>query len=385
MAHLARPDQTGFAPTHLWLAERLLAASRPAGAEQHLRRALEQQPDDFLANARLGQLYFTANRLALAEAPLQKAAPAAPALHLDLARLYAARDDKALARTHAEKALRHFQQQANANLDNHAARLQWHETALFLGDFPGAVRILEEGLRLTNHAGYRPALSRALVLYADAIAQSPSAQDRKNHKDDKERRVDEATKLRARINLLVNAVKYDYGNLAALTRLLELTRSANAGEAERARVVLHDQLAAGKDAAAIHLLLGVDAQRRQETVEARDHFEQAYRLAPDMPILINNLAWTLAIRCEACAARSPGVDGGRAEAPAGRCTFPRNARPGAGQAGQAPGGVAGFGGGPDRHQRQRRAPPGPGGNLPRVGGRRSRRRASPPRPGRQQP
>ena len=298
MGQLAAPDKQGHAPAHIWWAQRLIATRNPSAVtvgEMHLRRALQEQPDNAAANALMGQVLLATNRADQAEKPLRKALPAQPALNLDLARLYAAKGDKELAKAHGEKARHHFKDQADANVDNHAARAQWHEACLFLGDFPGAVRVLEEGLRLSNNASYRPALARAFVLWSDAVARLGKTDEKeKKEPPDKALKIDEATRLTSRIGLLERALQYDFGNATALTRLVELTHSKDGAEAEKARVTLRSLLAAGKHQATIHLVMGMDAQRNGQIPEAREHFEQAYKLSPDMPIVVNNLAWTMA-------------------------------------------------------------------------------------------
>jgi len=298
MGKLASPNAQGHAPAHVWWAQRLIATRNPTAlkdGELHLRRALQEQPDNLAANALIGQLYLATNRLEQAELPLRKALPAQPALNLDLARLYAARGNKDLAKAHGEKARQHFNDQAEARIDNHTARIQWHEACLFLGDFPAAARVLEEGLRLSSNAAYRPALARVFVLWSDAVARlgKTDAPDMKEPPE-KAPKIDEGVRLTSRIGLLERALQYDFGNLTALARLLELTRSGDPDEAEKARATLRTLLAAGKHPATIHLVMGMDAQRSGKIPEARAHFEQAYQLSPDMPILINNLAWTMA-------------------------------------------------------------------------------------------
>src|SRR5262249_53189687 len=43
----------------------------------------------------------------------------------------------------------------------------------------------------------------------------------------------------------------------------------------------------------IHFALGVDAWQNGRAHEAQLHWERAFQLAPDIPVLANNLAWLL--------------------------------------------------------------------------------------------
>src|SRR5207244_1188352 len=65
-------------------------------------------------------------------------------------------------------------------------------------------------------------------------------------------------------------------------------------EAEKAEASLRGLAVQGKSTATAHLFLGMHAQKRGKLALAREHFEQAYQLGPQMPVVINNLAWTLA-------------------------------------------------------------------------------------------
>src|SRR5262249_47236621 len=114
------------------------------------------------------------------------------------------------------------------------------------------------------------------VSWADTLARDPKA------------------KLADRIVLLEKAVQIDMGNLEAILRLAELTKNKNSAEADKARAALRGLLAEGKNPAITHLVLGMEARRQDQPGEARQHFEQAYKLAPNMPIVVNNLAWALA-------------------------------------------------------------------------------------------
>ena len=58
-------------------------------------------------------------------------------------------------------------------------------------------------------------------------------------------------------------------------------------------MTLRRLLAKGEATAQVHFALGLDAWDRGAVKEARVHWERANQLAPDLPVIVNNLAWLL--------------------------------------------------------------------------------------------
>ena len=162
MKGLTPPDQPGYARAHFWLANRIL--STPAGpearqaAESHLLRALDGELDDReAARALLGELYLEARppRFDDAEAQLSQAVKAKPQIRIRLAQLYALRGDKERARSEAQLAVGYYRSRTASDLNDRRARLGWADATAFLEDFPGAVSILQEGLKVSDDPVYR--------------------------------------------------------------------------------------------------------------------------------------------------------------------------------------------------------------------------------------
>jgi tetratricopeptide (TPR) repeat protein len=278
---LAPLDRPGYAPAHLWQAKRLLAKADASpqdfrDAEVHLRRALQGQPNEVEAHARLGQLYLAGGRLDQAEPYLLRAVEAMPEMRLPLAQLYQAKGKEDLARRQAEQAAWFFRRQAEADVDNHQARLNWAAATLIREDFAGAVDILQPGLAMPQSRPYREALARVYAAWSDAAGRDPDKAARSE-----------------RLNLLEQGLRYDPIHPALLQRVLALTRTPGA-EAQKAQAILDRLLGQNESAAAVHALLGEDAWRRGRVNEARRHHEEAYRLAPQDEVAANNLAWMLA-------------------------------------------------------------------------------------------
>jgi tetratricopeptide (TPR) repeat protein len=279
MDGLAPMDRAGYAPAHMWLARALLAgAANPESlraAEVHLRRGLEEWPNDLEIQGLMGRLYLATGRPEPAEAHLLRAATAYPEIELDLARLYTGQKKRELARVHGQRAQRLFRERAMARIDDHEARLNWAEADIVLGDFPAAVTVLQEGLNLASNPRFQAALGRAYLLWSDEVGRTPKGDPGE------------------RLALLEKAMPYEGASPAVLDRLVAIAK-INGPEADKSRATLRGLLAEGKSPALVHLALGLDAQERGKVDEARRHYEQAHQLAADMPLIMNNLAWTLA-------------------------------------------------------------------------------------------
>ncbi len=281
MSDLAPLDRQGFAEAHVWWARRLLLGPNASpqtrkAAEAHLLRALEGALQDReQVHGLLGELYLNAGQLDEAELHLLKAVKAKPQLRLRLAQLYVLRGKPNRARSEAELAVSIFRAWAKADLYEVEARLIWANATLFLDDFAAAVAILQEGLSVTANPLYRAVLARTYLAWSDAIARS-STPDRGEQ-----------------LALLEKALTADPGQMDVLMRLWAFTKGKGA-EADQARANLRAQLANGKGSALVHLALGMDAWEQGKHEEGLLHLEQAYRLAPQMGVVANNLAWVLA-------------------------------------------------------------------------------------------
>jgi tetratricopeptide (TPR) repeat protein len=148
------------------------------------------------------------------------------------------------------------------------------EAAAFLDDFRTAANVLEQGWQRTNDPRYRPTIASLYAVWAETLKDDPKAEPGK------------------RLVLLEQGLRWDPTNTNLLDQFTRMLRAGGA-EAESARAMLRDQLVKGQNRAGIHFVLGVDAWLRDRPDEARVHFEQAERLDPQSPVIVNNLAWAL--------------------------------------------------------------------------------------------
>jgi tetratricopeptide (TPR) repeat protein len=281
---IAPADRPGYPAAQLRLAQLLLTgqtATPPlvvSEAERHLRRALEGEPTSVQANALLAQILMYTGRPELAMPFLHRAVTDRPELRIILARVY--RDVKQLdsARHEATLAIREFRRRTEADPDDYEARARWAEAAAFLDDFPAAADVLKQGWQRTNDPRYRSTLASLYALWDAVVNNDPKAEPG------------------IRLARLEEGLRWDPTNANLLDRFTRMLQ-VNGAEAERARALLRDLLAKGEDRAGIHFVLGVDAWLRAKLGEARVHLEQAERLDPGSPEIVNNLAWIL-IRTE---------------------------------------------------------------------------------------
>ena len=182
MAPLAPANQAGYYPAHLWLAQRLLEAAEPTAADRHLAEvhlqlALKLQPGEASVHALLAQHYWNSARYEEAEPHLVSAVPAAPALHLRLAELHAARQDWPQAAKEANLAVPFFRDRCRDAPQEVAARVYWAEAEMLSGHHADAVSILRAELDSAAAAQpvYLQILGRVYASWAAAVERNGKA------------------------------------------------------------------------------------------------------------------------------------------------------------------------------------------------------------------
>src|SRR5262249_965125 len=95
------------------------------------------------------------------------------------------------------------------------------------------------------------------------------------------------------LELLSKGLAADPTNKDLLNRLLAGLGKPGK-ESDEARAALAKLLASGKATAFAHFALSVDPCPGTTRAEGRSHLERAHETEPRMPVVANNLAWTLA-------------------------------------------------------------------------------------------
>jgi predicted Zn-dependent protease len=278
LSQLAPVDHQGYGPAHLRQAQYLMALKNAPpeilqAAEKHLLHA----PNSSMTHFCLGELYMVAGRSEEAEGELLVAArdPMYPEASIMLARYYATHDKKVLARQLANDVITRLQNKAEKDLDNVTARLLWAQSLVLVEDYKGAISTLEVGLTLGPADRYRQALAEVCAWWAESLGP-----DLKNNPD-------------VRFARIEKGLSYQPDNYPLLDQLFKLTK-LEGKEGDQARVLLQKLLAQGKSAGVVHLLLGVKAWQEGRPEEGKFQLKQAFEQSPQMPVVVNNLAWMLA-------------------------------------------------------------------------------------------
>ena len=280
MNRLAPAGSQGYGEAHLWQALRLLRSAPQTEddarkATDHLLRALQGEiKDRQLAHVLLGELYFAAGKLDLAQTHLSKGLQSRPVTRLRLARLYELRGDRERARREAVIAAEHFMARTKKDLNDHFARLAWAEAVAFLEQFADAATILEEGWAISQKAEFRVALGMVYASWCDYQVRVKGGKDHDQ------------------LTLVQKGLSYDPSNTALLNRLLKVL-TAGGPDADKARSTLQSMLARGEAPGVVHFALGVDAWHAGQRQRAQLHWERATELAPYLTLATNNLAMLL--------------------------------------------------------------------------------------------
>ncbi|HEV8058955.1 MAG TPA: hypothetical protein VGP68_03735 [Gemmataceae bacterium] len=279
MNKLAPADAPGYGPAQLWTANRLLARKDPSPetlkeVEKRLIWASRDESSAPAAHALMIRYYVGMGKLDKAEDQIGSSGGSAPGAHLDVALAFAVRGNKEKAQKHAAEAREYYRNATKNQPENAEARLEWAKSAALLGDFPGAVAILEEGYQLTHAQGYRTTLSRLYFGWSTYLI------------GDRSRFVD-------RMELLAKSVEYDDSNPMVLRAFLDIP-PLDRPDAKDLRAAIDQSIAKKISPAILQIFLGVDSLMNKDAEEAKRRFDLAQVADPASPRILNNMAWTLA-------------------------------------------------------------------------------------------
>jgi tetratricopeptide (TPR) repeat protein len=317
MRQLAPPDKAGYPQAHLWNASYLMLRyinQKDARelAKVHLETALEGGvADKESAHGLLGELYLIERKFPEAEKHLLIAVAKRPNVRLRLAYLYAAQGDRVKAKEVAEKAAKFYSEMVADDRASFFARMKWAEAEVFLEDFQGAIDNLKLGMNISRddreREQYRVAVGSVCVTWFDYLTLTGNPNPKK------------------RMDVLEMGLSYDPKSLALLNRILYVTGAKSEpiqsptqflatigyavnehglrlasdivlqqlGEIGEARAALRKMLVDGNESAPIHFAVGIAFWEEKKVEQARLHWERAYKLSPDTPVLANNLAFLL--------------------------------------------------------------------------------------------
>lgn len=260
-AAFAQAQAAQFSPTSPELRKHL---AREAVQALQLR----PQPGEPQFTLRLAQMYRSADEPAAAEPLFREVAEKLPGARLELAEMLAAAGREADAAAEFAKLLEYCQGLP-------AAGREKPENILLTGAALLRLKKWDEAVKLLTPAAAKLPEAKGLLLQT-YLSTADAAQD------------DPAKRLAA----LQAAIKLEPFFQPALQRLLQPLGDDATNAAARKMVI---DLAAGGDApASAYLLLGTDALLHEDPATAQKYLDLAHRLAPQSPIILNNLAWSLA-------------------------------------------------------------------------------------------
>ena len=279
MHELAPREGAGYGPAHLWLTQMLLTQKNPSPAvlkeiEYRLLQATHDEISARAAEALLIRYYCGTGNLAQAEGHVIGSGSEISGSQLSLALMFAARGDRERAIRHATAARDYFSELCAKQPDLAEARLEWAQAVTLLGDFNGAIAILDEGYRQTKGQGFRTNLARMFFTFAQFQGANPE-------------------QFVQRTGLLARAVEFDDSNPMYMRGLLDIL-PMNRLRAQDWRVGLDKAIEQNLSPMVLQIFLATDCFLNKDSSEAARRYAAARAANPECPRVLNNMAWTMA-------------------------------------------------------------------------------------------
>lgn len=281
LRRIAPSDETGYPDAHYWLAQDLIRRKVPATPqvirelEHHLRQALRVAAHQSESRILLAQIYAAGGRPEKAIEELERVVAARPESQLELARMYALVGRGPEAVRTATRAGEFFQARVQVEPDQPQHRLCWASSLVLQARYQAAVDVLVSALTLPDPQPFRQALAATYLSWFDASTATDQAQPAQ------------------RLRFLERVLYYDPNNARALTMLAELAVREEQ-TTDQATAILNQVLPEEQAPAMVDLIRGTQALHRGDERQGLKHLEQALQQNPEMPELMNNLAWGLA-------------------------------------------------------------------------------------------
>jgi tetratricopeptide (TPR) repeat protein len=252
-----------------------VAARMPTPQLQELTRAStallkRHAPLSDMAAVQFGQMLVMVGDFAGGEKQFRDAAEKLPAARLDLAELLLKTGRKADAEREYELILKAHDAADPASRASPQRLGMAGIAAARLGNYARAVDDLKKSAPTLPIA--KTILIDTYVDWSDQVAKSDS------HRS---------------MELLGEALSLQPYYAPAFSRLINQMNGSTESAVE-ARKFLGEMISRNDAPASAYLILGTDAARRNKREEALKYLEQAMRLAPNAPAVLNNLAWTIA-------------------------------------------------------------------------------------------
>jgi tetratricopeptide (TPR) repeat protein len=280
---LAPDGKIGYEPAHrqmaLQLAVEVERSEDPALLKRWSWHMQQGVRDDSAESHRLWALYhLRVGQPAEAVKRLASAAKSEPVLWLQAAALARALGDNPSAEQYLVRSVEHSQKAIEDNPLDLQKRLLMIQTLVAQGNLDLAETLLTESMRLIND----PVLVRT---YSDLqLVRFDQT---------------ELSDINGRLFLLGKASRLDPNNPSVYARLVRFYQQLEEeGQREKLRESLAQSIVQGNDSAFAHFALGSIFYLEQNSEDSLFHMEQAFRQAPQMLDVANNLAWLLSQKVE---------------------------------------------------------------------------------------
>lgn len=274
---------------HLWLARSALnnkalarrVRNRVLFADQHLSAILRQHPDHVEAHRLLAGLAVSLGNGTKAIKHLRPIVEKYPETRIALARLLDASGNDEDARHEATRCFEFYKQTLpgrmadSENPPSAAEWVNWASSAALLDRYPEAAAILVDARKVCEEQDVlRNGLATVFLEWSTWL----DRQDDQN--------------LNKQLELLGQAVEVAPNHPQVLGRLGSMLDRGDETP-EKVEAILRKILIDGDAPAIVHFLLGTLAAKRNDSEGAESRLQQAKRLNPGTPVVLNNLAWVI--------------------------------------------------------------------------------------------
>ena len=286
---IAPASHAGFRPAHLWRAQQMLSKEVDKvdqnEVRHHLLSALGEETDEVWIRTSLATVCMKQKDYRTARGQLIQVVERQPELNILLGEIHEKLDDKESLTAAMQNAVEHFLPQLQQDPNNTNTRVTLAMIYYKLNDVELAIQTIADGLELDNpDPVLRGHLSKLLVARFDQVTQQQA---------------EGSGGVITQLSLLQRAIEMNPGNPMVVMRLKSLMENKDAEAQAGAREMLNKMLAAGQATGTVHFILGTHAVNSGDTKSAKFHFERSYQEFgsqgdhPEVPSLLNNLAWIM--------------------------------------------------------------------------------------------
>ena len=273
-------EESDFIPARLWvmrmnIAQQKLQPDDWKKMETELDKIFEDQPHNVEAHRLMVATKMQLHGKESAVPYMQKLASISPRDRLLLAKLYDEIKQPEKMALEVQRIREDVQFALDKNPKEFATRMVGVEACVLQKDYVKALQLLQNGIhRVGADAQLIRACSMVFLAWAEDISHRPNAP------------------LDAVLEKLLAGSKFQPADPRLYHRLAAFA-SYQENDGQKAKQALVAALARGDSPPTVHLLLGIYATEQGNSAQGQQHWQLALSLAPNAPVIMNNLAWGL--------------------------------------------------------------------------------------------